>query len=141
MVTAGHLAYDYKSRRRAVSLNAYAGYHGLSSVGKKDVEKRPGDRVAILEAYHSDDPTHACDVAFVKLKKPFKNSQAFTHCDTPDQGNSSLGIVGYPGDKDDNGDDRDIGPFMYEEFAKAEWNLHKSDFHLLQYPISTFGGE
>lgn len=141
MVTAGHLAYDYESGRRAVSLNTYAGYHGLSTVGEKDVEKRPGDRVAILEAYHCDDPTHTYDVAFVKLKKPFQNAQAFTHCDTPEKGNSSLGIVGYPGDKDNNGDYRDIGPFMYEEFAETEWNLHKSDLHLLEYPISTYGGK
>lgn len=69
----------------------------------------------------------------MKLKEPLKNAQPFLHCDTPEQENSSLGIVGYPGDKDDNGDDRDIGPFMYEEFAKTEWDLHKSDLHLLQY--------
>lgn len=140
MVTAGHLAYDHKTKRRAVSLNTYAGYHGRSSIKKDVVQKRQGKRVVILEAYYQD-RNQTCDVALVKLQEPFENAQPFTPYDTPEQGNSSLAVVGYPGDKDKKGDDEDVGPFMYGESAMTQWDLHTSECHLLQYPISTFSSK
>ena len=48
--------------------------------------------------------SHTHDFALVKLTEPFQTTQPFSHCDTPEKGNRSLGVVGYPGDKDRNGD-------------------------------------
>ena len=138
VVTAGHVVLS-KLKKRALYLNAYAGYHGLGSVCKPNVQKRQANRVVILKAYYQNQ-SFLHDIAFVRLREPFENVQPFTHCDTPEQGSSSLGIVGYPADKDCN-DARDVGPNMYEEFAHTSWDLHKSSTNLLQYEISTFGGE
>ena len=137
-MTAAHVVRP-SSRERAVYLNAYAGYHGLDSVGKPDVQKRRASRVLVLKAYYDDDRSYTDDVAFVKLREPFENVQPFTHCDTPEEATDSLlGIVGYPADKDY--DIKDPGPFMYEQFAPTSWNLHKSYKNCLQYQISTFPG-
>ena len=138
VVTAGHVVLAWP-RHRAVYLNTYAGYHGLESVGKHNVQKRQANRVVVLKAYYDDlSPTH--DVAFVKLREPFENVQPFTFCDTPEQATSfPIGVVGYPVDKD-SVDVSDRGPFMYEEFARTSWNLRESFSHLLQYQISTFEG-
>ena len=129
-----------RQRRRAVYFNAYAGYHGLASVEKHSVQKRRGKRIAVSEAYYYDDTRCAHDVALVKLKEPFDNVRPFAHIDTPEHGSSSsLGVVGYPADKD-NGDKRDLGPFMYEEFAQTSWDL-RNPLKLLRYSISTFEGK
>ena len=139
LVTAAHVVRP-SLEERAVYLNAYAGYHGLGSVGKPDVQKRRGKRVLVLKAYYDDDRSYTHDVAFVKLSEPFENVRPFTHCDTPEQAISSLlGVVGYPADKD-RYDVEDLGPFMYEQFAHTSWNLSKSYKNLLQYKISTFAG-
>ena len=133
------MAYDRK-KRRAVSLNTYVGYQGLDSVGTKDVQKRRGKRVVILEEYYRH-CNRTYDVAIVKLEEPFNNVQPFTHCDTPEQGEARIGVVGYPADKGRNGKGGDLGPFMYEEFVETSWALSKPNSYLLQYAISTFGGK
>lgn len=140
VVTAAHAVLE-SQQNRAVSLKAYAGYHGLGSIGKDHVQTRRGKRVVLSKAYYDDQNHHHRDVALVKLEKPFESIQPFTYCDTPERGNSSLGVVGYPADKGKNSDESDLGPFMYEEFADTSWNLHETQSHLLQYPISTFGGK
>ena len=139
VVTAGHVAYD-REHGRAVSLNTYVGYQGLGSVGTKDVQKRRGTRVVILEEYYRH-YNRTYDVALVKLEEPFQKVQPFTHCDTPKQGKAHIGVVGYPGDKGRNGKRGDLGPFMYEEFVETSWALSEPNSYLLQYAISTFGGK
>ena len=129
-----------KQRKRAVYLRACAGYQGLGSIGKPDVQERWASRVLILKAYY-DNQSSRHDVAFVKLGEPFEHIQPFTYSDTPEQGTDChIGVVGYPGDKDDN-DVRGRAPFMYEEFADTTWDLSQSDSNLLSYPISTYGGK
>ena len=139
VVTAGHVAYDRK-HGRAVSLNTYVGYQGLASVGTKDVQKRRGKRVVILEEYYRH-YNRTYDVAIVKLEEAFQNVQPFTHCDTPEQGKARIGVVGYPADKSSNGKGGELGPFMYEEFVETSWALSKPNSYLLQYAISTYDGE
>ena len=140
VVTAGHVVRS-PELGRAVSLKTYAGYHGLHSIGAGDVQTRQGKRVVVSKAYYDNHTDYLCDVALVRLEKPFENIQPFTHGDTPEQGKGSIGVVGYPADKDRNSDDGDLGPFMYEQFAHTLWNLHQSRSNLLQYRISTFGGK
>ena len=141
VVTAGHVVLNKAPAawKRAIYLNAYAGYHGLGSVGKHDVQKRRAVRVVVLKAYY-DGASSLHDIAFVKLDEPFKDVQPFTCCDTPERGSHRLGVVGYPADKDYH-DAGDVGPFMYEEFAHTRWDLHESYSHLLQYKISTNQGQ
>lgn len=104
---------DLSGRGRAVCLKTYAGYRGLRSIGEQIVQTRQGKRIAVPEAYF-DNKSDTHDVAFVKLKEPFHNVQPFRYCETPKNGSCSLGVVGYPADKDTNGDNNDLGPFMYE---------------------------
>ena len=139
LVTAGHMVLS-KLRKRAVYLNAYAGYHGLDSIGKPNVQKRRANRVVILKAYFQNQSSLR-DVAFVKLREPFENVQPFTYCDTPEQTKAShIGVVGYSGDKDRN-DVRDLQPCIYKQFKRISWNLHQSDSNLLSYDFSTYKGK
>ena len=136
VVTAGHLVVDHERRKLARYLNAYAGYHGLGSIGDSDVQKRKGKRVVLPEAYCNNKRRVTCDVAIVKLRKPFDDAKPFEYRETPEQGqNEYLGVVGYPGDK---GED---APYMYKQFKKTSWNLGDAPLHLLQYEISTYGGK
>ena len=140
MVTAGHNVYHHNSGRRAVYLNTYAGYNGLGSVGKYDVQKRQGKQVVVSRAYYKDQ-VRACDAALVRLKEPFKNIKPFKYRETPELGYAFLGVVGYPADKDTDHGPGDLGPYMYEDFAQTSWDLRRSGSRLLQYRISTYGGK
>ncbi len=55
-----------------------------------------------------------------------------------------LGIVGYPGDKNLSGGSRakdEAGAQMYEQFSRTTYEIATSRRNMVEYQISTFGGE
>ena len=83
------------------------------------------------------------DVAFIQVDRPFTgNLRPFSFINTPESDSPLLGVVGYPGDKAlTKGGREERGAQMYEQFKKTPYNLDSSARHMIEYKVSTFGGE
>ena len=78
------------------------------------------------------------DVAFVTVDKPFTgNLNVFKYQSTPIKDNAHLGVIGYPGDRELEGEK---GAEMYEDIESVKYDLKASTRNMLEYPISTAGG-
>jgi len=140
LVTAGHCAYDWgNDMGPAVTVKAYMGYSGKASIGNNSVQFRMGKRIVTTAAWlQSEGKDRTSDVAFIQLDRPFKgNLNKISFEDTPTRGTAKLGVVGYPGDKERDGEH---GADMFEQFADVNYDLEKSIRHMLEYKISTYGG-
>ena len=140
LVTAGHCVYNWaEGYGRATSIRAYVGYAGT------DVSEQQfsvGEVVATTSGWLAGGKNKTKDVAFVKLKDPFKNIKPFAYEPTPLKGNEDLFIVGYPSDKtwtSADGKKTEGGGQMYESTGKVEWNLVETEY-MLSYNLSTAGG-
>ncbi|KAI3548676.1 ATP synthase F1 [Colletotrichum abscissum] len=150
VVTAGHVVYDWKfGYQRAKEIKCFIGYAGRASVDseKHDVQARLGERViTTLEWVQSGPRIRTHDVAFIKLDRPFEGDlNMFPVQDpTPVSDEVRLGVVGYPGDKElpgSRGEDGEGGALMYQEFARTEYDLQDSTLHMIEYRVSTYGGQ
>ena len=139
LVTAGHCSYDYRDQLgRVTEIKAFIGYEGKDSIGRGDVQFRRGKKVATTSGWLTGKKSRKNDVSFVQLDRPFTGITPIKFIETPDHGSFTLGVVGYPGDKKQG---EEIGPHMYEEFAETDFSLEESDFHMLDYKVSTFAGK
>ncbi|KAK1774873.1 hypothetical protein QBC45DRAFT_336641 [Copromyces sp. CBS 386.78] len=150
LVTAGHVVFERDAGKtaighgRAVSIECFIGYHGLSSVGTdSDVQQRFATRVITTRQWVMDG-NKRYDCALVQVGQPFTGTLGFMDLlTTPAVGqNELLGIVGYPGDQTlrvtPHGED---GAIMHEMFRRTSWNLHDDRDHMLHYTIATGGGQ
>jgi V8-like Glu-specific endopeptidase len=147
LVTAGHCVYDKAYRMGQVkSIVAYLGYQGAESIQNSggrhisNVEVAYGKVVGTTIGWIQD-LGRQYDIAWVKLDKSFKeigkNGEPIKWTNTPFQGNNSmLGIVGYPGDKELDGEH---GAEMYECWEPTTFNLARSK--MIQYTIDAYGGK
>ncbi|KAJ4289570.1 hypothetical protein N0V90_010899 [Kalmusia sp. IMI 367209] len=139
LVTAGHNVYDRKDGH-AVSVTAWIGYHGETSVKNKSVQCRSGIRVMMPAEMERESETR--DFAFVLLNEDFVDVEPFEYKSTPTTP-TEVRVVGYPGDNLDlrnhDCDRREAreNDCMYEGHGKT-WKVDKSGF--LKYSISTFEG-
>ena len=144
MITAGHCAYDWRDALgRAVHINAYIGYHGKASITTDpDVQTRRAKRIVTTPGWLTSKKNRINDVSFILLNKPFTMVKPFTFDATPLQGDETLGVVGYPGDKYLKvGGEEEKGAIMYQQFAKVKYDLKTAEQNMLQYRISTYAGK
>ncbi|KAJ4173409.1 hypothetical protein NW754_012414 [Fusarium falciforme] len=146
LVTAGHVVYDHGYRYGpADQIKCYIGYNGRDSVKTSAVQARYGLNVISTAEWIESPNNRSRDVAFIQVDRPFTgNLRTFNFTKTPPSGQGIvLGVVGYPGDKslrDVDGED-EKGAQMYEEFAKTDFDLAASPGNMVEYRVSTFGGQ
>ncbi|KAJ7770928.1 hypothetical protein DFH07DRAFT_735221 [Mycena maculata] len=143
LVTAGHVVFDKAYGCGATTqIKCYIGYNGVQSVPKKEipaVQPRYGSKVVTTESWIRDNDARPRDVAFIQVHKAFTGKlNAFRFTDTVSPITMRLGVVGYPGDKNLNGEE---GAQMYELFEVTTFELEKNPRHMIQYKISTAGGQ
>jgi hypothetical protein len=75
------------------------------------------------------------------LASPFKDVVPYSLAATQERGQgATLGVVGYPADK--SGEDGEKAAQMYEQFnTNVAWDLQRTTLNMLEYTVSTFGGE
>ncbi|RSL70563.1 hypothetical protein CEP54_001711 [Fusarium duplospermum] len=146
LVTAGHVVYDHGYRYGpADQIKCYIGYNGRDSVKTSAVQARYGLNVISTAEWIESSNNRSRDIAFIQVDRPFTgNLRTFNFTKTPPSGQGIvLGVVGYPGDKslrDADGED-EKGAQMYEEFAKTDFDLAASPGNMVEYRVSTFGGQ
>ncbi|KAJ7466195.1 ATP synthase F1 [Mycena galericulata] len=145
LVTAGHVVYDKAYGYGAVTqIKCYIGYNGVQSVPKQGssipaVQPRYGSKVVTTESWIVDGEARPRDVAFIQVHKDFVGSlNVFNFTGTPSPSVVKLGVVGYPGDKDLNGE---FGAQMYELFGVTSIDLDTTSRHMITYNVSTAGGQ
>ncbi|KAF5967390.1 glutamyl endopeptidase [Fusarium coicis] len=147
LVTAGHVVYDWgRHYGAATQIRCYIGYNGRASVKTAQVQVRHGVNVVTTAEWIEAANNRTRDVAFVQLDRAFTgNLRTFNFVNTPLSGHKTLlGVVGYPGDKslrDTETGDEENGAQMYEEYAKNDYDIEASPRHMVEYSISTFGGQ
>ncbi|KAF7355770.1 ATP synthase f1 [Mycena sanguinolenta] len=148
LVTAGHVVYDRAYNcGAATQIKCYIGYNGAQSVPQRGsaegnipaVQPRYGSKIVTTESWIKDNDARRRDVAFIRVHKPFVgNLNLFKFANTRSPGMQRIGVVGYPGDKDLNGEK---GAQMYELFDSTPIDLEKHPRHMIAYHISTYGGQ
>ncbi|GKT91486.1 glutamyl endopeptidase [Colletotrichum tofieldiae] len=136
LVTAGHVV-------------CYIGYNGVASIGKPYVQSRSATKIVTTAEWLSDkaDRTRAKDVAFIQVDRNFEGELSLfkyaTNTAVTARG-ANLGVVGYPGDKylmnEDTGEN-EAGAQMYEAFQETDYDISKSPRNMIEYKISTYGGQ
>ncbi|KAL9010457.1 MAG: hypothetical protein Q9173_004607 [Seirophora scorigena] len=139
-VTAGHCSYDWShSLGRATEVKAYIGYHGNQSVKKPETQFRHVTRIVTTEGWLRGRGAKNFDVSFMQVEKPFTDITPIVYSETPESGEYTIGVVGYPGDlKDDKTGEK--GAYMYEMFLETKYDLALQADTMLEYQIDTFGG-
>ncbi|RPA76937.1 trypsin-like serine protease [Ascobolus immersus RN42] len=141
LVTAGHCVYDWnKNLGRAVEIKAYIGYSGRDKYKSDDVQFRRGAKVVTSPGWLSSKLNKNNDLALVRLDKPFTGITPIKYLNTPLVGAAQLGVVGYPADLSKESTE-EKGAEMYEMFATVAFDRNRSDLNMLDYPISTYGGQ
>ena len=155
LVTAGHNVYSWskdgsndkpkgeqKPRGRAVDIKCYIGYCGRDSVGKDGVQERQAKKVLTTAEWLASSRNSPWDVAFIQVGKPFTGElNLFSYLSTPERNRTTIGVVGYPGDKfDAHGE---YGAVMWEQFAEVDYDIKhpQNKQTMLEYTISTWGGK
>ncbi|KAJ0164753.1 Glutamyl endopeptidase [Colletotrichum tanaceti] len=147
VVTAGHVVYDWGHRlQSATEIKCYIGYSGRASIGTPTVQARFGERIVTTAEWIEAAGNRRHDVAFIKVNRPFTgNLRNIPFRETPlFARDATIGVVGYPGDKyleGKDGQSGEKGAQMYEEFAPTEYDLKKSERHMIEYQVSTFAGQ
>ncbi|KAK3492025.1 uncharacterized protein B0T23DRAFT_132759 [Neurospora hispaniola] len=141
-VTAGHCVFhrgdDGHGLGRLTHMKCFIGYHGKDSASDPSVQFRSAAKVVTTSKYIIDGDRRR-DVAFVKVDQPFDgNLNLFKYQDTPLKDSTLLGVIGYPGDKSMN---NEKGAEMYELVEQVAFDLNVSQRNMLEYPISTAGGQ
>ncbi|KAK5662714.1 hypothetical protein OQA88_8630 [Cercophora sp. LCS_1] len=147
MVTAGHNVLDWSGGGRgygkAVQIKCYIGYRGAASVDTPGVQFRLAKNIVTTAEWLMSRENRHRDVAFIQVDRPFDGDlRLFSYKSTPATGHVTLGVVGYPGDKvleTDSGEER--GAEMYEMFNARKYDLAKAPLKLLEYDVSTYGGQ
>ncbi|MCJ1438955.1 hypothetical protein MMC27_008345 [Xylographa pallens] len=140
LVTAGHCTYDWShSLGRATEIKAYTGYKGKDSIQDPSVQFRTGKRIVTTAGWLKTRGSKAYDVGFIQVNKPFTGIVPITYVETPQQGDVTIGVVGYPGDLK-NEITGEKGAFMYEMFLPTKFNLATQADTMLEYQIDTYGG-
>ncbi|POR39426.1 Uncharacterized protein TPAR_00378, partial [Tolypocladium paradoxum] len=144
LVTAGHVVFDWgRGLGAATQIKCYIGYNGRASVTGPDVQPRYGKTIVTTAEWTKSVDNRPRDLAFIQVHKEFTgNLRTFSFVNTPSSDTCLLGIVGYPGDKSlDSGGRTETGAQMYEQFKKTKYSLASSPRHMIEYKVSTFGGQ
>ncbi|KAK7745143.1 hypothetical protein SLS62_009942 [Diatrype stigma] len=117
------------------------GYSGTASINDPDVQFRTAKTVATTQAWLIDtsDGREKGDVAFIEVQTPFVDVTPIQYKATPQKDALRLGVVGYPGDRGNQGEG---GARMYEMYYDVEhqYDLGSTWHNMLQYDVDTYGG-
>ncbi|KAL8729292.1 MAG: hypothetical protein Q9181_005046 [Wetmoreana brouardii] len=151
LVTAGHCSYDWSHNLgRATEVKAYIGYQGDASVKHPDTQFRSVKRIVTTEGWLKGRGAKNFDVSFMQVEEPFAGVTPIVYSETPESGEYTIGVVGYPGDlKDPSTGEK--GAYMYEMFLeishppltlhlKTRYDLATQADTMLEYQIDTYGG-
>ncbi|KAI8712769.1 hypothetical protein NCS52_01375900 [Fusarium sp. LHS14.1] len=141
IVTDGDYVYTASQNLGACTqMKCYIGYNGIESIDSPQVQSRYGVNVATTTKWLETDQNRSRDVAFIQINRPFEGDLGTVKFEvTPLSGeNVKLGVVGYPGDNP-SGDE--AGGRMYAEFANTSYDLNSNPNNMINYHISTFGGQ
>ena len=123
-----------------IRVKAYIGYYGKHAVDDPSVQFRTVSRVTTTVGWLTSRDNRSNDLSFMQLESPFTGVTPYKFSDTPMSGNEKLGVVGFPGDKISSLTG-ERGDRMYEEFKIISYGREKSEQHMLEYDISTYGGK
>lgn len=147
IVTAGHNAFNWQGNRgqpgEVVEVEAYIGYQGRATlrqdIASGQVQYRRGKSVVTTTQYISNYKQRNFNFALIQLDRPFNDVTPIRWRSTPMRADGvKIGVVGYPGDKNDDGE---AGAKMYEMFLPITFDLRKADLGMLEYGIDILGGE
>ncbi|KAL8705089.1 MAG: hypothetical protein Q9201_001772 [Fulgogasparrea decipioides] len=140
LVTAGHCSYDWSHNLgRATEVKAYIGYQGDVSVKHPNTQFRSVKRIVTTEGWLKGRGAKNFDVSFMQVEEPFTGITPIVYSETPESGEYTIGVVGYPGDmKDPKTGEK--GAFMYEMFLETRYDLATQADTMLEYQIDTYGG-
>ena len=140
IVTAGHCAYDWSYKLgRLAAAKAYIGYSGKDSIDDANVQFRAGKRVTTTAAWLKNGNSRDSDISIIQVDPPFEDVTPIVFDSTPATGNTTLGVVGYPGDLKDD-ESQEAGAQMYEAYMPTRWSLADDEWKMLEYQIDTYGG-
>ncbi|GAO13569.1 hypothetical protein UVI_02015580 [Ustilaginoidea virens] len=142
LITAGHVVYDWGHRLGATTqIKCYIGYRGRASVKSGgSCQARYATTIITTAEWLRSADNRDRDVAFIQVNAPFTGKlNNFTFSDTKSKDTAELGIVGYPADK--SLDNKEDGGEMYEQYKSTTYDISKSSRHMIEYQISTFGGQ
>ena len=140
-VTAGHCSYDWGHKMgRATEVKAYIGYDGHQSEKDSNVQFRYVKKIVTTEGWVKTKGQKCFDVSFMQVDTPFTKVTPIRYEETPSQGSTVLGVVGYPGDLSDK-NTHEKGAHMYEMFLPTDYDLSTQTDTMLEYQIDTFGGK
>ena len=142
LTSNSHIAFDWRyGLGKATEIKAYIGYTGKDSIKNKEiVQFRKGIKIATTVGWLSSRDNKVNDVSFILLETPFTDVTPYKYSPTPKTGSLTIGVVGYPADKKKD-DTQESGAEMWEEFKLTNYDLTTSETKMLDYQISTFGGE
>ncbi|KAJ5136337.1 hypothetical protein N7448_004891 [Penicillium atrosanguineum] len=138
--------YDYKDggKYRLNVMKCHIGYNGRDSLNTSDVQTRSARKIVTTGEWVDSSNNRHKDVAFIQLDRPFTgNLRLFGYKSTPIKGYEMIGVVGYPGDRtlSDRDGIEEQGAQMYELFGAIMYNRNENVLQMLQYKLSTFGGQ
>ena len=140
IVTAGHCAYDWSYKLgRLAAAKAYIGYCGKDNIDDANVQFCAGKRVITTAAWLKNGNSRDSDLSIIQVDPPFEDVTPIDFESTPATGNTTLGVVGYPGDLKDD-ESHEPGAQMYEAYMPTQWSLADNEWKMLEYQIDTFGG-
>ncbi|KAJ8521882.1 hypothetical protein ONZ45_g1419 [Pleurotus djamor] len=144
LVTAGHNVYQWLQTTNypkevafpCTVLDCFIGFEGPQSVTTpgSGVQHRSGQLIVIPERWTYSSGQSWYDWAIIRLDRPFNGHlNIIPYIDTPPSGTATLGVVGYPTDKEH-------GTRMHDAYERTTYDLD-ADPHLLLYQISTAKGQ
>jgi V8-like Glu-specific endopeptidase len=153
LVTAGHVVYDHSGDNgrgygKLRTIQCYIGYNGRDSMKPgmegASVQSRSGRNVVTTGEWIGSRDNRHRDVAFIQLDRPFTGDlRLFSFASTPMSSNEVIGVVGYPQDMQpsDEFGDYEPGAQMHELFKQTMFDRKDSALNMLEYKISTYGGQ
>ncbi|KAF4977236.1 hypothetical protein FZEAL_6219 [Fusarium zealandicum] len=139
LVTAGHCVFDHTySFGKAVKVRAFIGYNGKDSIETPGVQCRYGVEIVTPKEWIESDINRANDVSFIRVDTAFTDVQPIKYEATATFVNMKLGVVGYPADKTYKDES---AAQMYEMYKKVTCDLSKTTLNMLEYKISSSGGQ
>lgn len=102
------------------------------------MQYRRGVSVATTMQYISQKDSRQFSVAFLKVDSAFTNVEPIKWKITASKGTMNLGVVGYPGDMSENGQN---GASMYDMFRRTDFDLKTAKLGMLEHQVDTYGGK
>ncbi|EGX88975.1 Serine/cysteine peptidase, trypsin-like protein [Cordyceps militaris CM01] len=144
VITAGRNVFSAAHRCQASHIQCWVGYRGGSFIDESSEQYRSALNVVTTKSWlrqHSDRDRR--DLALIQVDKPFAgNLRLFKYIQTPTaKKEGTIIVVGYPGDEHLETFVGETSLWMCEARQKANYDLHKSANHMIEYNMDIYGGQ